>query len=183
MKQILSKLIKRIFQKKNTVFGSIGDNVIISDGIEFGEPEKIFLGSDIYIGPGASFWATGGLKIDDNVIFGPKVTIHTSNHRYEGADSLPYDGVTILRPVRICANVWVGANSLIAPGVKINEGAVIAMGAVVTKEVPAGAIVGGNPAKILKYRDMVRYEKLKNEDKFYLKLKSSGKMTWDKISG
>ena len=155
--------------------------MIISDGFEFGEPENIYFGSDIYIGPGASFWATGDLRIDNNVIFGPRVTIHTSNHRYEGAGALPYDGVTILKPVHIYPNVWVGANTLIAPGVTINEGAVIAMGSVVTKEVPAGAIVGGNPARVLKFRDMERYEKLKTEKKFYLKLKSLGKMTWGKV--
>ncbi len=48
----------------------------------------------------------------------------------------------------------------------VHEGAVIAMGAVVTKDVPKGAVVGGNPAKILKYRNMEQYEKLKQEKSF-----------------
>ena len=91
--------------------------------------------------------------------------------------------MTILRPVRICQNVWVGANTLVAPGVTVHEGAVVAMGSVLTKDVPAGAIVGGNPAKVIKYRDMERYERLKAEGKFYLKLKSEGEMTWERVSG
>ena len=48
----------------------------------------------------------------------------------------------------------------------IEEGAVVAMGSVVTKDVPKGAVVGGNPAKILKYRDLEKYDKLKSENKF-----------------
>jgi maltose O-acetyltransferase len=170
-------------KKMRKRFAGIGINVILSEDCEFGLPENIRLGSNIYIGPGASFWATGGLQIDDNVIFAPRVIIHTSNHRYEEATALPYDGVTILRPVHICENVWIGANALIVPGVTINEGAVVAMGSVVVKDVPMGAIVGGNPAKVIKYRDLVQYEKLKTEGKFYLKLKAEGKMTWEKVRG
>ncbi len=59
-----------------------------------------------------------------------------------------------------------GARCTIIPGVTIEEGAVVAMGSVVTKDVPKGAVVGGNPAKILKYRDLEKYDKLKSENKF-----------------
>jgi len=181
LKLLLAKLLR--ISKRAPCFAARGINVILPVDGEFGEADQIRFGNNIYLGPGASFWATGGITVDDNVIFGPRVTIHSSNHRYEGAEALPYDGVTILRPVHICQNVWVGANVLIAPGVTVQEGAVIAMGAVLTKDVPAGAIVGGNPAKIIKYRDMERYERLKAEGRFYLKLKAEGNMTWEKIRG
>ena len=178
------RFLTRLFGKKTPPrFGSRGENVQLPADAEFGEPENLFFGKNIYLGPGASLWATGTITIEDNVIFGPRVTIHSSNHRYEGGEALPYDGVTILRPVRICQNVWVGANTLVAPGVTVHEGAVVAMGSVLTKDVPAGAIVGGNPAKVIKYRDMERYERLKAEGKFYLKLKSEGEMTWERVSG
>ena len=49
-------------------------------------------------------------------------------------------------------NVWIGANSILVSGVKINDGAIVAAGSVVTKEVPTNAIVAGSPAKIIKYR-------------------------------
>lgn len=160
-------------------FGAIGRNVQLpGDGV-FGVPEQIFLGSNIYIGPGAYFFADGSLKIHDNVIIGPRVTILTSNHRYDGANALPYDGISILRQVVICENVWIGANVSITPGVSIGEGAVIAMGSVVTKDVPRGAVMGGNPARILKYRDMVKYEALKKGGMFYLRLKVEGRITWE----
>ncbi len=74
----------------------------------------------------------------------------------------------ILKPVTIADNVWIGCRATIVPGVTINEGAVIASGAVVTKDVPKGAVVGGNPAKVLKYRNMEYYEKLKEQKSFYI---------------
>lgn len=59
----------------------------------------------------------------------------------------------IAKPVIICDDVWVGANSVILPGITIGKGAVVGAGSVVTKDVPAYAIVMGNPAKIKKYRE------------------------------
>lgn len=70
--------------------------------------------------------------------------------------------------VEIGNNCWFGARCIILPGVKIEDGAVIAAGSVVTKSVPCGAIVGGNPAKIIGWRDMDKYNKLKSEHKNYI---------------
>ena len=67
-------------------------------------------------------------------------------------------------PVYIGDDVWIGAKANIVPGVTIGDGAVVAMCAVVTKDVPSCAVVGGNPAKILKYRDVEVYNKLKNKN-------------------
>ena len=99
----------------------------------------------------------------NNIKMGPQVFIWTWNHNYYAPEALPYDRVCIEGPVTINDNVWVGAKATIIPGVTIGEGAVIAMGAVVTKDVPPCAVVGGNPAKILKYRDIEVYNKLKNQ--------------------
>ena len=113
------------------------------------------------------------ITIGNGTILAHKVEILTLNHNYDSNDlqSLPYDKEYILKLVVISENVWVGSNVLIVPGVTVGEGAVIGMGAVVTKDVPAYAIVGGNPAKVLKYRNKEIYEKLKGEDEIYLKSK------------
>jgi acetyltransferase-like isoleucine patch superfamily enzyme len=114
------------------------------------------------------------ITIGDGTIFGPRVKIFTGNHRYENETALPYDEVTLAKAVRIAENVWVGADVMILPGVQIGEGAVLAAGSVVTKDVPKGAVVGGNPAKVLKFRDLEQYEALKASGKIYMQMKAAG---------
>ncbi len=131
------------------------------------------LGEHIYIGPGAWFILRGRCTIGRGTILGPRCKIHTSNHRYYGT-MLPYDAIYEVKDVHIGENVWIGADVSIMPGVTIGEGAVVAACACVTKDVPACAVVGGNPARVLKYRDRERYDTLKASDSIYLKLKQQG---------
>ena len=119
------------------------------------------VGNDVRIGEGSYIKANGGLTFGNNIQTGPQIFIWTSNHNYYAPEKLPFDHVMIQKPVTIEDNVWIGSKSIIVPGVTIGEGAVIAMGAVVTKDVPPCAVVGGNPAKVLKYRDIEVYNKLK----------------------
>ena len=141
-------------------FAARGVNVEIVPRCRFENPEHIRIGNHVFINSGAAFHGVGGLWIGDNISFSPNVQIHTSNHRYEG-DALPYDRYSILRPVRIESHAWIGANALICPGVTIGEGAIVAMGSVVTRDVPPLALVGGNPARVIKQRDTARFERLK----------------------
>lgn len=91
--------------------------------------------------------------------------IITSNHNYEG-DALPYDYTDIVKDVKIEDFVWIGNRVMILPGVTIGEGAIVQAGAVVVNDVPPCAIVGGNPARVFKYRDREHFERLKQEMKF-----------------
>ena len=92
--------------------------------------------------------------------------IITSNHNYNG-NAIPYDETHICKTVRIGDCVWFGNRVTVVAGVTIGDGAIIAAGAVVTRDVPAYAIVGGNPAKVIKYRDKNHFEQLRNEGKFH----------------
>lgn len=159
-------------------FKHIGENVIIEDSNEFVDAENIEIGNNVYIGFGSFFVATGGIKIGNGTIIAHKIEIMTRNHNYDSPNlqAIPYDGTYILKSVCIGENVWIGAHVLILPGVNIGEGAVIAAGSVVTKDVPPYAIVGGNPANIVKYRDVNRYKELKEKEKIYLKMKQQGKI-------
>lgn len=164
-KCVLSYNVK---EKKHYNFATKGNNVTIQSNCDIYHAENIFLGNNVIIGQKSLIEGMGKITIGNNVIFGPNVTIWSAIHNYEKPEMLPYDDKVIFKEVIIEDNVWIGAKSIIIPGVKICEGAIIGMGSVVTKDVPKGAVVGGNPAKILKYRNLEQYEKLKEEKSFYL---------------
>lgn len=136
-------------------------------------PQYLEFVPPIYIGPNASLYLRCPLKIGKGTIIGPRFTVHTANHRYEG-NALPYDEIYEAKTVIIGPNVWIGADVTVLPGNVIGEGAVVAANSVVTKDVPAFAVVGGNPAKIIKSRDIERYHKNVRLGKVYLDLKRKG---------
>ncbi len=110
---------------------------------------NITVGKNVFINSGCCFQDQGGIEIGDNVLIGQQVVIATLNH-----DLLPEKRANMLpAPVKIGNGVWVGAHATILSGVTVGDGAVIAAGAVVTRDVPPKAIVAGVPAKIKKYTD------------------------------
>ena len=118
---------------------------------------NIELGDDVSINRGAHFSATDShIWVADKVMFGPNVTILTGDHNtrqigrfmIDVTEKEPTDDL----PVRIEVDVWVGAGATILKGVTIGRGAIVAAGALVTRDVPAYAIVKGVPAKIFRYR-------------------------------
>ena len=125
------------------------------------------MASTSHLKSGTFIECSGGVSIGGYFHPGRGLTIFSSNHNYEGGEAIPYDSSEILKPVTIGDFVWCGSNVTIVPGVTIGEGAVIGAGSVVTKDVPRCAVMGGNPAGILKYRDIAKFERLKNEGKFY----------------
>lgn len=153
-------------------FKKEGKNCHICFG-NFCDSKNISFGKNVYVGEYANFYGRGGIDIGDNTIIAMRCTIHSSNHRFDAPDlkSLPYDDVTIEKPVSIGKNVWIGDLVSIAPGAVIGDGAVVALGSHVSGKIPPLAIVGGNPAQVLKYRDEAVYNKLWNEEKFYLQEK------------
>lgn len=103
-------------------------------------------------GLGVNCSVHGPLKIGNNVMMGPNVTILTHTHNIERTDiPMGQQGMRVAEVV-IRNDVWIGMRVIIMPGVKVGDGAVIGAGAVVTKDVPAFTVVGGVPAKIIKYR-------------------------------
>jgi len=106
----------------------------------------ISIGKGVFINHACSFLDMGGITIEDHVLIGPRVNIVTENHPLD-----PIDRRAITtRPVVIKRNAWIGAGATILPGVTIGENAVVAAGAVVSKDVPANTVVGGIPAKFIK---------------------------------
>lgn len=119
----------------------------------------VHIGKDVHIGSGAVFMCVRApIILGDKVMLGPNVTMITGDHRLDcvgkymidirESEKLPENDL----PIILKGDNWVGANSTILKGVTVGEGAVIAAGSLVTQDVPDYAIVGGVPAKVLKYR-------------------------------
>ena len=114
------------------------------------------------------FTATGwgGVKIGNYFHSGTNVKIMLGSHDYDHGDRIPYGKAVTKKQVVIDDYVWLGDDVTISGNVHIGEGAIVAIGSVVVKDVPPCAIVGGNPAKVIKYRDIEHFEKLKQEGKY-----------------
>lgn len=133
------------------LFAQMGEYVNIEQGVRFGSGQNIEIGN--WSGLGRNGLVSGRVRIGDYVMIGPEVMLLARSHRFDRTDiPMSQQGEREMRPIEIRDDVWIGARALILPGVKIGEGAIVGAGAVVTKDVPAFAIVGGNPAKVLKWR-------------------------------
>lgn len=108
--------------------------------------KNIHLGRGVFINAGCKFQDQGGIYLGDRVLVGQNVVLATLNHGMDPA----HRGDLHPAPIRIGDDVWIGANATVLPGVTIGDGAVVAAGAVVTKDVPAMTVVGGVPARAIK---------------------------------
>lgn len=105
-------------------------------------------------GIGINAYIGGTVKIGSDVMMGPEVKMYTVNHRYDKIDiPMNQQGTTEEEPIIIGNDIWIGTRATILPGVHIGDHSIIAAGSVVTKDVPEYAIVGGVPAKVIKWRN------------------------------
>lgn len=153
-------------------FRSCGSNVYLRPSLsDFKGIENFSIGNNVSIPRGAVFYSMeANLIIKDNVIFGPKPTIITGDHRIDVIGVPIIDSHVKLTEndadVVIEEDVCTGANVVILKGVTVERGSVIAAGAVVNKSVPPYSIVGGVPARVLKWRFTVE-EALRHEEVLY----------------
>jgi len=109
---------------------------------------RVKLGKGVFINHSAILSASGGIEFEDGSMAAPGLRIATINHDMNERHAIyTYGKVTVRK------NAWIGMNVTICPGVTIGEYAVVAAGAVVTKDVPDYAVAGGVPAKVIKYLD------------------------------
>lgn len=126
----------------------IGRGSTIHTGARFYDPRNIKIGQDSIIGEGAVLDGRDKLLIGDHVDIASEVMIYNSQHNVDSEDF-----EAICAPVVIEDYVFIGPRVIILPGVKVGEGAVVAAGAVVNKEIPSYTIVGGVPAQVIRERE------------------------------
>ncbi len=128
--------------------GACGKNTNIRPSASLANSKNIFIGENVHVQRHVYIWSGENSKImiGDNTIIGPGTFITSDNHGVE-KNQLIRDQQGIEKDVKIGSDVWCGAYTIILPGVTIGNGAVIAAGSVVTKDVMAYTIIGGVPAK------------------------------------
>lgn len=139
--ELRTDLIKRLF-------GSTGKTVSIEPAFKCDYGYNIHVGENFYANFDCVILDVCPVKIGDHCLLAPGVHIYTATHPINAAER--NSGAEYGKPVTIGDNVWIGGRAVINPGVTIGSNAVIASGSVITKDVPENAVVGGNPARLLK---------------------------------
>lgn len=130
----------------------MGRGVLIFGNCTMQSPQNMEIGDYVSINRNSTIGGHGGVIIGNFVKIGPYCTIITANHQYSDWRKPIWFQDVRLGPVRIGDDVWIGTNVVILPNVKIGRGSIIGAGAVVTHDVDPYTVVGGVPAKFIKYR-------------------------------
>ncbi len=140
IKSTIRNLLLRILGTPELLKGAriVGQN---KDNLELGE--NVSFGGEVYL------HADAPISIGEGTMIGYGSVLHTSTHDYHDN---PMWSKRIDKPIKIGKHVWIGTRAIILSGVIIEDFAMIGAGSVISKNVPKGAIVAGNPAKILKFR-------------------------------
>jgi acetyltransferase-like isoleucine patch superfamily enzyme len=133
-------------------FKRLGAKPLIDYGTYIRYPFKVSIGDNVAINRGCRIYASyqvadAEIIIDDRVVFGPDVKLLGAGHDYETID-LRDTAATI----HVCSHVWIGAGSIILPGVTVGEGAIVGAGSIVSRDIPPWSVALGTPAKVIKER-------------------------------
>ena len=135
------------------IFAKCGKYLVVENGVYFGNGKDIEVGD--YVGFGSNFKTLNRiLRVGNELMMGEDVLFLGGSHNHNRLDiPMGKQGGGEKTPLEICDDVWIGARAIVLPGCKkIGTGVIIGAGSVVTKDIPDYAVVGGNPAKILKFR-------------------------------
>ena len=127
------------------LFGAVGDGATIKQRFACDYGFNIRVGRNLFVNYDCVFLDVAPITIGDDVQIAPAVQLYTATHPLDPA--IRRSGLEAGRPIHIGDNVWIGGGAIILPGVTVGDDAVIGAGAVVTRDVPRGIVVVGNPAR------------------------------------
>jgi maltose O-acetyltransferase len=127
-------------------FAQVGEDAVIRPPFHCDYGFNIRLGSGVFLNFNCVILDVVAVSIGDKTQIGPSVQILAADHPRDAATR--DTGLEFGRPIRIGRNVWIGGGAIILPGVSIGDGALIGAGSVVTRDIPAGAVAIGNPARV-----------------------------------
>lgn len=130
------------------LFGRLGERFEVEPDFRCDYGCNIFAGESLFMNFGCVVLDVAPVVLGANAFLGPGVHLYTATHPIDPVERA--SGVEHARPITIGDDVWIGGHATICPGVRIGDAAIIGAGAVVTRDVPAGTIVAGNPARVLR---------------------------------
>jgi len=133
------------------LFGSVGADPHVEPPFRCDYGEHIHVGDGFYANFDCVVLDVCRVEVGDDCLLGPGVHVYTATHPLDPTERR--SGAEYGKPVTLGDNVWVGGQAVINPGVTVGDDAVIASGAVVTDDVPAGVVVQGNPASVVREID------------------------------
>ena len=142
------------------LLGSVGEEVWMESPVNFAYGCNTYIGHHFYANFNMSIVDDGGVHIGNYVMFGPNVTVTVTGHPVWGEYRRKCAQFSL--PVVIEDDVWIGANTVVLPGVTIGKGTVIGAGSVVTHDIPAGVVAFGAPCRVIREisgRDRLYYRK------------------------
>lgn len=132
------------YRLMHELFDDMGEGSVVHAPLTAIRPHMVRIGRNVIVMNNALMMAAGGIFIEDNAMLAANVQLLSNNH------DLYQRQIITCKPVRICVGAWIGAGATILAGVTVGENAVVGAGSVVTKNVEAGAIVAGNPARLIR---------------------------------
>ena len=129
------------------LFAKAAPSAIVEAPFHCAYAMNIVLEADVFLNAGCTILDTAQVAIGRGSMLGPGVHIYCAEHHKDVVQRKA--GLEIARPVTIGADVWIGGGAIVLPGVNVGDGAVIGAGSVVTRDVPPGATVAGNPARAM----------------------------------
>jgi acetyltransferase-like isoleucine patch superfamily enzyme len=133
---------------------TLGREVRIAPNVSFANAERIALGDAVQVGARCSLWAgrtASWIRVGPRTTFGPECFVTAADYGLAAGQRIT-DQPMVERDIIIGADCWIGTRAVLTAGISIGDGAVIGAGSVVTKDVPAGAIAVGVPARVVKMR-------------------------------
>ncbi len=129
------------------LLGSTTASTIIEAPFHCSYGINIHLEESVFLNAGCTILDSAPVRIGAQTMLGPNVQIYCAQHHKDAAKRCA--GLEIAKPVTIGKRVWIGGAAILMPGVTIGDEAIVGAGSVVTKDVPAGATVVGNPARVM----------------------------------
>lgn len=130
------------------LFASSGENIHIEPPFRCDYGCHISIGENFYANYDCIIIDVCDVKIGENVLFGPRVSIYTAGHPVDA--EVRNTQLEFGKPITIGNDVWIGGNTVINPGVTIGDNVVIGSGSIITKDIPSGVIAVGNPCRVLR---------------------------------